>query len=79
MAKIQVFARKDIRLPSNASESIRKKQAKAMKCELEVLMDIRHRHVISYVHHIITEHTMQIFTDYCEGGDLRKFMKNDES
>jgi hypothetical protein len=50
----------------------REKHGRAMKDELIFLTTLKHPHIIEYVHH---EHEqdniLQIFTEYCELGDLQ--------
>jgi len=73
----KVFARKVIRIPSGRGTH-REKLARLMRNELDLLMRARHPHVLRYVHHDSMPDTLQIFTEFCEGGDLYRRMEDSE-
>jgi hypothetical protein len=45
-----------------------------MAMELELLMTLRHTHIVSYVFHSTKTDMLRIYTEFCDGGDLHTRM-----
>lgn len=44
--------------------------------ELKCYMTLDHPHIIQYIHHKLSEKTMEIYTEYCQFRDLEHFSVN---
>ncbi|PNP39165.1 hypothetical protein TGAMA5MH_08842 [Trichoderma gamsii] len=69
----EIYARKIIEFPPNSHEAARKKQMQYTQFELNCYMTLDHPHIINYVHHKLSEQTMEIYTEYCQYRDLEHF------
>ncbi|KAL7968548.1 hypothetical protein HDV63DRAFT_378952 [Trichoderma sp. SZMC 28014] len=72
----EVYARKIIKFPSNNEETAREKQMRDTHLELKCYMTLDHPHIIQYIHHKLSEKTMEIYTEYCQFRDLEHFSVN---
>lgn len=49
---------------------------KLLQTELECIKKIRHRNLLRFIDTYETANNLYIITEYCEGGDLQRELKN---
>ncbi|KAJ1653562.1 mitogen-activated protein kinase kinase kinase [Dispira simplex] len=74
----EFMAVKQIQLPQAKSEIMNKRQRamiKALYDETEILKDLDHEHIVSYLGFQVTRLTMNIFLEYVAGGSIALLIK----
>ncbi|KAH7307942.1 kinase-like domain-containing protein [Rhexocercosporidium sp. MPI-PUGE-AT-0058] len=65
------FACKIIRFNPSFNKAARAKQIRATDMELRCYMTLNHPNILEYVHHELRDSKMEIYTEFCEAGDLQ--------
>ena len=64
-----------IAVKSVATRTLNGKLLQQMECEIKVLKNIQSPHIISLYDVLKTSNNVYLIMEYCEGGDLDKFVK----
>ncbi|GAW18464.1 hypothetical protein ANO14919_079400 [Xylariales sp. No.14919] len=71
----QEYAKKVFKPQRNMGPAIWEKHIRSMHMELRCYATLNHPNILSYVQYEHSCTTMQIYTEFCEGGDLQEFLE----
>ena len=71
--KGQNFAIKVIKLKDMSVANIH-----LLNNEIEIHQQLKHPHIVNFEDVLYTAHHCYLITEYCEGGNLEKYVKNNE-